>query len=72
MCLGAIYWARPKKVYYGCTRQDAAAIGFDDDFIYAQIDVAPALRTISMEELMREEAKKVFERWKVKEDKMNY
>jgi tRNA(Arg) A34 adenosine deaminase TadA len=72
MCLGAIYWARPKKVYYGCTRQDAASIGFDDDFIYAQIDVAPALRTISMEELMREEAKKVFESWKLKEDKIDY
>src|SRR6187549_1570210 len=39
MCLGAIYWARPSKVYYGCTRQDAAAFQFDDDFIYKEIDL---------------------------------
>src|ERR1700761_2068275 len=44
MCLSAIYWARIPAVYYGNTRQDAAAIGFDDDFIYQQIPLPPEKR----------------------------
>lgn len=72
MCLGAIYWARPKKVYYACTRHDAALIGFDDEFIYNEIALSPDQRSIVMEQIMRDEAMKVFESWRLKEDKMAY
>ncbi|MEP7072411.1 MAG: nucleoside deaminase, partial [Verrucomicrobiota bacterium] len=56
MCLAAIYWARLEKVYYACTRHDAAAIGFDDDFIYAQLPLEPAQRTLPMEQIAQEES----------------
>ena len=56
MCLAAIYWARIPRLCYGNTRADAAAIGFDDDFIYRQIRLAPAARTIAMQPLLRGEA----------------
>ena len=46
MCLSAIYWARIPQVYYGSTRADAAAIGFDDEFIYQQVPLAPEARTV--------------------------
>ncbi len=72
MCLGAIYWARLEKVYYACTRQDAADIGFDDDFIYAEMPLAPEDRSIAMEHLLRNESLKVFEEWREKEDKIDY
>ncbi|TVQ42053.1 MAG: nucleoside deaminase [Saprospirales bacterium] len=72
MCLGAIFWARPKAFYYGCTREDAAAIDFDDDFIYSQIDQAPEQRTIPAENLLREEALKAFQYWKQMEKKTPY
>jgi tRNA(Arg) A34 adenosine deaminase TadA len=72
MCLGAIYWARPAKVYYACTRKDAALIGFDDDFIYSEIASPLEHRSISMEQLLRTEGQKVFELWKEKEDKIGY
>jgi guanine deaminase len=51
MCLSAIYWARIPTVYYGNTRQDAADIGFDDDFIYQQVPLAPEKRAIRMSAL---------------------
>lgn len=72
MCLGAIYWARPKKVYYACTRLDAANIGFEDDFIYSQMNISPDERSIAMEQIMQTEAQKVFEEWREKEDKIDY
>src|SRR6266850_1229610 len=56
MCLAAIYWARVPRVYYANTRADAAAIGFDDDFIYQQIPLAPGDRKIAMQPLLRDEA----------------
>ena len=46
MCLGAIYWARPKIVYFGCTKKDAAEIDFDDDFIYKEIALSNEERKI--------------------------
>ena len=46
MCLGAIYWARPESVYYACTKEDAAEAGFDDSFIYKEIALPEAERTI--------------------------
>jgi guanine deaminase len=72
MCLGAIYWARPQRIFYAGTRQDASNAGFDDDFIYKELDLSPENRNIPTLQLLRSEAKIVFERWKVKEDKIDY
>jgi tRNA(Arg) A34 adenosine deaminase TadA len=72
MCLGAIYWARPDRVFYACTREDAAAIGFDDAFIYREIDLPVAARSIPMASLEREKALAVFGDWMEKEDKIAY
>jgi guanine deaminase len=72
MCLGAIYWARPTKVYYANTRHDAAHIGFDDAFIYQELAIPFEQRTIPMEHLPHEQAIVAFERWKEKNDKTLY
>jgi guanine deaminase len=72
MCMGAIYWARPKKVYYGNTREDAAAIGFDDSLIYKELTVSMQERQIEMVCLGGEHAIQVFEEWKGKPDKRSY
>ena len=72
MCLGAIYWARPKRVFFGCTRTDAADIQFDDDFIYKEITVPLDQRQIPMIPLLREEALVVFREWQEMADKTLY
>lgn len=72
MCLGAIYWARPKAVYYACTKEDAAEIGFDDHFIYDEIDKGIENRSIKFINLDRDEGKKVFKKWEVKEGRTDY
>lgn len=72
MCLGAIYWARPSKVYYGNTKADAANIGFDDQFIYQEIEKPLYQRTIPMEQLLQEEALEGFKAWANKLDKFDY
>ncbi len=72
MCLGAIYWARPTRVYYGNTRKDAAAIGFDDDFIYREIPLPAVKRKIPFVNLLRQEALVAFRRWETKKDKIRY
>ncbi len=72
MCLGAIYWARPKVVYYANNRKDAADIGFDDSMIYDEINTPYHARKIPIIELGRSEALKVFEAWRLKEDKTPY
>ena len=72
MCLGALYWARPSKIYYANTREDAAAIGFDDSMIYDEINVQPEERKIPMIPLGREEAILAFQEWKNKTDKIEY
>lgn len=72
MCLGAIYWARPKKVYYANTKKDAAKIGFDDDFIYQEINLPLENRQIPFEQISQEEAWKVFKAWSEKSDKIDY
>lgn len=72
MCLGAIYWARPARVFYGATRGDAAEAGFDDALIYEQIALAPAARQIPMGNLLRAEARTVFVRWEEASDKQPY
>ena len=72
MCLGAIFWARPAKVFYAGTKEDAAAIGFDDSLIYEQISVPPAKRRIPMSQILREEALRVFHEWEQNPDKVRY
>jgi len=72
MCLGAIYWARPDHVYYGSTRHDAANAGFDDHFIYEQLQIPTQERKIPMMSLGRQASLLVFEEWKAKEDKRLY
>ncbi len=72
MCLSAIYWARCSKIYYGNTKKDAAAIQFDDDFIYQEIAKPYAQRSIPMQPMMREEAFQIFKIWEQKVDKIPY
>ncbi len=64
MCLGAIYWARPKRVVYANTKQDAAAIAFDDDFIYKEINAGMADRKIPFIHFPHPQALEVFNEWK--------
>ena len=72
MCLAAIYWARIGKVYYACTRHDAAEIGFDDEFLYEEMSKDLAARMIPIEQVMRDDAFEVFKSWMVKPDKIDY
>lgn len=72
MCLGAIYWAHLDKIYYANDRKDAAAIGFDDDFIYQELELKNEDRHKKMELLLPEEAKKAFEMWAESMDKTEY
>lgn len=72
MCLGAIYWARPGKVYYAATKDDAADAGFDDEFIYKELATSIDQRQIPMKQLLRDKAQLVFEGWKKKEGKIEY
>jgi len=72
MCLGAIYWARPEKVYYVNTREQAARIGFDDEFIYNEIQIPISKRAITFEHLVLPEAHLTFDMWANKKDKMKY
>ncbi|MBA3900216.1 MAG: nucleoside deaminase [Bacteroidetes bacterium] len=72
MCLGAIYWARPKAVYYANTKKDAAEILFDDDFIYNEIAVPMEERTMNFHQLLREEALEAFKAWRTKADRTLY
>ena len=72
MCMGAIYWARPDRIYYANTRYDAANIGFDDSMIYKELTCTIEERKICMEHINREAAVKVFEEWRDKPDKTVY
>lgn len=72
MCLAAIYWARLDRIYYANTRTDAAAIGFDDDFLYREISLPEAQRTLPCSRLLPDEAKDVFAEWLKKVDKTPY
>ena len=72
MCLGAIYWSRPKAVYYGNTKKDAAKINFDDQFIYDELDLPLTQRNLKMTQLLPEEAIEAFELWKNSMEKVEY
>ena len=72
MCLGAIYWARPKKVFFAGNRVDAAKFGFDDQFIYDELGKEMDDRKIEFENISRDRAIFVFEKWAAKGDKTKY
>ncbi len=72
MCLGALYWARPRRVVYASTRHEAAEAGFDDAFIYVEINVPPEGRKIPFTHVSLEAASAVFRSWKEKGDKKLY
>ena len=72
MCLGAIYWARPAKIFIAATREDAALAGFDDEYIYTELSKSNEHREQNMESLLREESQAVFRYWMEKPDKVEY
>ena len=72
MCLGAIYWARLDKIYYGNTKTDAKNIGFDDSFIYDELEKPLSKRKVQAVQIEREQAIKAFKLWEENEDKIEY
>jgi guanine deaminase len=72
MCLGAIYWARPSRVFFAATKDDAAKAGFDDAFIYREIVLSPEQRSIPMVHVTDDAATLPFETWSHKNDKTEY
>ena len=72
MCLGAIYWARPTRVFYACVAADAAAAGFDDAFIYDELRLPLTARRMPMRQLLRDESLAIFSVWKNQEKKTPY
>lgn len=72
MCLGAIYWARLKKVYFANNKTDAKNIGFDDSFIYDELALPRQERKLASEILLHDEAMEAFHLWDRKEDKIEY
>ena len=72
MCLGAIYWARPSRVFFAATQDQAAAAGFDDSFIYREIGIPSGGRAIPMVHVEDPQATLPFEEWAAKVDKVEY
>jgi len=72
MCLGAVYWAHLDKIYYGNTKTDAKNSGFDDSFIYDEIQLRPENRRLEATQLLPDEAIIAFNKWKNTEDKVLY
>ncbi|NRQ56207.1 nucleoside deaminase [Brevibacillus sp. HD1.4A] len=72
MCLGAIYWARPRAVYYACTKEDAARVGFDDQFIYEQIMLPHERRSIPFRQMELENRQGPFLAWEQSEKRIEY
>ena len=72
MCLGAIYWARPDRIYFANTREDAADINFDDNFIYNELDVSISQRKLPTTQLLRDEAQMAFTQWRESTAKTEY
>jgi tRNA(Arg) A34 adenosine deaminase TadA len=72
MCLAAIYWAHCRAIYYGCSAEDAARAGFDDQFLYEQLKKPMSERTMPMGILCEREALKAFEVWRESPNKVEY
>ena len=72
MCFGAIYWARPDRIYFANTKEDAADINFDDNFIYNELDVSISQRKLPTTQLLRDEAQMAFTQWRESTAKTEY
>ena len=72
MCLGAIYWARPKSIYFANSKKDAAEINFDDNVIFQEIKLPIHERKLTITQLLRDEAQSVFLKWQESENKIEY
>lgn len=72
MCLGAIYWSRPDKVFYGSTKEDAAQAGFDDFFIYMELELPHGERKIPFKPFLRDKTLELFQIWDAMPDKIEY
>ena len=72
MCMGAIYWARPKAVYYTCTKEEAAIIGFDDQFIYEELLLPIDQRKLTMKQIMIDQRDSPFQAWENSQEKVDY
>ena len=72
MCLGAIYWARPSKLFYANSKEDAAEIQFDDQFIYEEIAKPIGERKLFTRQIMRDEAMEAFKKWSESNTKKEY
>ena len=72
MCLGAVYWAHIDRMYYGNTKTDAKNVGFDDSFIYDEIELKPEKRRLITTQLLSEEAIEAFKAWANTENKVKY
>ncbi|KXK04260.1 MAG: Guanine deaminase [Acidobacteria bacterium OLB17] len=72
MCLGALYWARPEAIFFAANRDDAAYGGFDDDFIYKELERPIGERTIPLANLLPDEGRALFDEWLKKTDKTTY
>ena len=72
MCLGAIYWSRITRIYFANSREDAAAAGFSDQFLYEEIPSPVEQRTVPSARLLGNEAIRVFDEWRAKQDKIPY
>ncbi len=72
MCFGAIYWARPARVFFAATAHDATAAGFDDSFILAELRRPISERQIPTQQMMREEALAAFDAWRKKPERTDY
>jgi guanine deaminase len=72
MCLAAIYWARPDKIFFANSKEDAAAIGFDDKLIYEEIAKPISERKIFTQQLLRDEALEAFRKWETSPFKIEY
>ena len=72
MCVGAVYWARPARVFFAASRSDAAAAGFDDAYIYEELHMSPEHRQLPMARLLVDESSEPFTLWREKEDRLRY
>ena len=72
MCLGAIYWARPERLVFAASKDDAAAVGFDDSFIYEEIVLDYNKRKITTEQMLKTEGKEPFDVWTTFEQRVEY
>lgn len=72
MCLAALYWARCRAIYYGNTAHDAAAIGFDDSFLYEEVKRPLDERRIAFRQILRDEAASSFQAWRTSKQRIDY